>query len=68
MSVATHMPRGKAFWLLFDLDNGHTASRRYCWWFDTRTAAMRHRREQHATAVNARLSMPVRVTREARPR
>lgn len=56
----------REIWILFDLDNGDglwpagICARRYYWWFETRTAAMRHRREQRKHPFAARLSAPVR--------
>jgi hypothetical protein len=29
------VPKGKTFWILFDVDNGHEPIKHYCWWFNT---------------------------------
>ncbi len=44
-------------WVCFDLANGHKVSHRYLWIFPTRTAALKHRRQQHAQE-GAKLSPP----------
>lgn len=50
-------------YLLFDLDNGHAETCRYCWWFPTREAALAHRKQQCSVRNRARLSQPVRCLR-----
>ena len=55
------MPRRSWFWCLFDTSNGDSLSRRYVWWFDTRKAAMEHKRHQEAMRHGASLSKVVRV-------
>ena len=57
------MPKGREVWLLFDQANGDEGSRRYVWWFDTKGAALAHRRHQHRHPSNAKLSMPIRFKR-----
>jgi hypothetical protein len=34
-----YLPK-KPIWLVFDKSNGHTGSRRYVWWFETKKQAI----------------------------
>ena len=43
-------------WVCFDLDNKD--GKQYLWWFPSRAAARKHRKEQHARRHGARLSPP----------
>jgi hypothetical protein len=47
-------------WIVFDLDNGHPLSHRYCWCFETRKLARDHIKWQRKQKYAARLSPPMR--------
>jgi hypothetical protein len=53
------LPKGKKFWVLFDIVNGGKEARRYLWWFDTKKEAMEHKKWQHAKEYGAKLYGPV---------
>lgn len=53
---------GNDIWILFDLSNGDTGSKRYLWWFSTRKDALKYRRFHNKSKYSAALSMPRRFT------
>lgn len=58
-AYSTEITKATPYWVCFDLANGHEATRRYCWVFSSRDAAMAHRKEQHKKE-GAKLAMPQR--------
>ena len=52
-------PKSKKVWLVFDLDNGHTPSKHYCWWFNTRKDARNHIKFHNKTKFHTQLSNPI---------
>ena len=53
-------------WIMWDLGNGHAwgkndAGKGYMWIFKTRSAALKHRKEQHKNPSHVRLSYPVKI-------
>lgn len=55
----SHMPKkNRPIWVMFDLDNGDKKSRRYLWWFETKKAAIEHRKWQMFLTYGASLSEP----------
>jgi hypothetical protein len=54
------LPKGRFFWIVFDMANGDSGSKRYVWWFDTRKAAREHINHQRDT-YGAELSAPHKV-------
>lgn len=53
---------GKPIWLLFDLGNGTWVSKRYVWWFESRTAARNHRKWQLKQKYPVALSQPMKYS------
>lgn len=49
-------------WILFDVDNGHEPVKHYCWWFNTRSQARKHKLWQQQQKFAATLVGPVQVT------
>jgi len=45
-------------WVLFDMVNGDSMSRRYIWWFRTRAMAREHMKHQRGMPNAASLSGP----------
>jgi hypothetical protein len=61
MATYIRIPVYGKFWVMFDRDNGHPGGRGYVWIFETKKAALEHRREQHKDKLSARLTMPQKV-------
>lgn len=55
------LPKHMKFWVIFDMSNGDSGSRRYVWWFDTKKAALEHLKHQRSNPNNAELSEPHQV-------
>lgn len=54
------LPKGRTFWIVFDMSNGDSGTKRYCWWFDTKKDALIHIKWQRDT-YGAELSAPHKV-------
>lgn len=53
-----YLPLNRPIWLVFDLNNGHAPVKRYVWWFDTKTDALKHIKHQKRIEHSAELSKP----------
>lgn len=58
-------------WIMFDLENGHARHKNdpgkgYIWIFESRSKALKHRKQQHKNPRHVRLSYPVKVEGDRR--
>lgn len=53
-----YLPKGEV-WLVFDLSNGDSTSRRYVWWFDSRKEARRFISHHKTLKYASTLSTPL---------
>lgn len=67
-----NLPKKNPIWLLFDIDNGHSRSHHYVWWFETRKLAREfkeHHLQQRANGKSRTdLVGPVRATVDKIPK